>query len=407
MGVSLVRWVLALALAVHGIAHVVGFAVAWHLTSSPEVPYHTTVLNGRLDAGAGGMRVIGLLWLVAAVAFLVSAVLLIVRHPFALAVVSVVAVASLALCAIEWPFSRIGVYADVVLILILPLIGAVAWRADSQDVVASLHASSAGAAAGVDTGGAPLPAAVARYFARTLPPGSRAIKAVTLSQDAEFLVAGRWRPLRATQRFTIAPAGFVWDARITMFPLMSVFVRDAYVGGRGSMRADIMALYPIIRQRGRRELDAGALHRYLAEAVWFPTALTSSGGVRWNALNDYAATATLSDSHTAVTAEFRFNRDGDIAEVFVPDRFAETNGKYEPRPWRVRCSEYESHDGVRVPVRCEVEWELPSGPQPYWRGRVVEITYEWTLGRETLDGRNGAVGSDAHRRRTANDRWGS
>ena len=57
MFLSAGRWLLAAGLAAHGIAHTAGFAVAWRLTASSEIPYHTTLLNGRLDVGDGGGRI--------------------------------------------------------------------------------------------------------------------------------------------------------------------------------------------------------------------------------------------------------------------------------------------------------------------------------------------------------------
>jgi hypothetical protein len=374
--VSTLRWLLIVGLAAHGIAHAAGFAVAWRLTSSPEIPYHTALLNGRFEVGDTGIRIVGLLWLAAAFMFLAAAGLLAAHHRFGLVALALATTMSLILCLVEWPFSRVGLVINVLLLVMLPAIGTLLWRGNAQQLMAALNASQATAPAGAEIE-SPLPAPVSRYLTRALPSAQRRIRSATLTQNAEFFLGDRWRPLRATQRFTVEPAGFVWDARIAMMPLVSVFVRDGYVNGVASMAADFMGIYPIVRLSGRRELDAGALHRYLAEAVWFPTALTPAAGVRWTPLTDRAALATISDGHTVVSAEFRFNQDGDVEEVFVPDRFAETNGQFEPRPWLVRCSEHEDREGVRIPGRCEVEWHLPSGPQPYWRGRVMDVVYEW------------------------------
>jgi hypothetical protein len=75
-----------------------------------------------------------------------------------------------------------------------------------------------------------------------------------------------------------------------------------------------------------------------------------------------------------VSLEFRFNGAGDVTEIFAPGRYAENRGRYEPKPWIVRCSEYETHVGMRIPVQCEVAWIEATGPAAYWRGRVVEVT---------------------------------
>ena len=114
--------------------------------------------------------------------------------------------------------------------------------------------------------------------------------------------------------------------------------------------------------------------RYLAEAAWYPTALLPSQGVRWEGIDDASARATLCDGTTTVTLEFRFGTDGLIAAVRAASR---PRTATESAPWLGRVSGYEQQAGMRVPVQGEVEWELPSGPAPYFQGLVTDIDYEF------------------------------
>ena len=188
-------------------------------------------------------------------------------------------------------------------------------------------------------------------------------------QAGDFRVGDTWYPFRARQEFSVEPAGFVWDAHIAMSRLMPVLVRDSYVGGAGSMRGEVLAVYPLVNQSNRPELDAGALQRFLAESVWFPSALLPRQNLTWEPIDDRRARAALTDRHTTVSLEFRFNDAGDVTEIFAPDRFAENHGRYEPKPWVVTCSEYELHAGMRIPVRCEVAWV--EGTTPGLTGEVA------------------------------------
>ena len=124
MQVSIVRWFVVVGLLAHGIAHVVGFAVAWRLTTSPDVPYHTTLLSGRLDVGDTGMRAVGALWLASACAFVIGAILLATHSSVAIVTIAGVALASLVLCAMEWPFARIGMVVNTVVLIGLAAIRA-------------------------------------------------------------------------------------------------------------------------------------------------------------------------------------------------------------------------------------------------------------------------------------------
>ncbi|MEZ5317677.1 MAG: DUF6544 family protein [Vicinamibacterales bacterium] len=225
-----------------------------------------------------------------------------------------------------------------------------------------------------------LPAPVARWFQRAMPAGAPPLIGVELRQEGDFRTgAGEetWRPFTAWQRFRADVPGFIWAAEIRMAPMMPVFVRDSYVDGRGRMQASLLGLRTMVDESGKPELDAGALLRYLAEAVWFPPAWRPGRGVTWTGIDDRSARVTLTDRGTTVSGIVRFTDQGDVAEFFSPDRFREVSGAYVPTPWLVRCAAHAEFSGFRVPTECEVIWQLPEGPQPYWRGRVVDVRYDF------------------------------
>jgi len=184
-----------------------------------------------------------------------------------------------------------------------------------------------------------------------------------------------WRPFRATEHFTTDPPGFVWDARIELMPFVNVRVRDGFVGGAGQMRASVAGVIPVVDEVGKPELDVGALQRYLAEAVWFPTALLPGPALRWEPLDGSRARAVLQAAGRSVSAEFRFDAGGDVVEVVIPDRFREVHGQYEPTPWAVTCGAHAVRGGFRIPTSCVVEWRPDSGSMPYWRGRIIDIRF--------------------------------
>jgi hypothetical protein len=111
-----VRVGLALLLLAHGIAHLVGFAVPWRLTTLPEMPYRTTVLGGALDLGPVGIRMYGVLWLALGVAFAVAAGGLLFSAPWWYRLTLIAAAWSLVMCLAGWPDARIGVAVNLVLL---------------------------------------------------------------------------------------------------------------------------------------------------------------------------------------------------------------------------------------------------------------------------------------------------
>jgi hypothetical protein len=226
-----------------------------------------------------------------------------------------------------------------------------------------------------------LPPAVRRYFRAVLQDGQPIVAGVRLSQDGQFRQNEQedaWRPFKATQVFTTRPPGFDWDARIRMVPGMTAFVHDAYVAGDGLLHAEALGLITVADVRGTPAAAEGELLRYLAEAVWYPTALLPSQGVRWEATDGSAARATLTDGTTTVTLAFCFASEGLITSLKAESRFRGIiDGVTKFAPWHGRFWSYEFRDGMRIPLEGEVAWQMPTGLSPYCRVRVREISYEF------------------------------
>lgn len=224
-----------------------------------------------------------------------------------------------------------------------------------------------------------LPAPVRRYLEQAIEPGRMPIRAAMIRHEGDFRMGeaeDSWRPFTSTQFVTTAPPGFDWDARIQMLPGLPVFVRDGYVLGKGGLRAAVFGLIPVMKAEGSPEIARGQLLRYLAEAMWYPTALLPGHGIVWSPTGARSARATLRDGAVEAAMEFRFGGDGLIEEVFAPDRPRAEGEGFVLTPWAGRCRRFEWHDGLLIPMDAEVEWRLPGGPLPYWRGRIAEVSFE-------------------------------
>jgi hypothetical protein len=224
-----------------------------------------------------------------------------------------------------------------------------------------------------------LPAPVVRYFNFALTPGQRLIRSARIEHEGKFRggLDEPWSPFTSVQHFSVRPPGFVWDAAIHLAPLLTVRVRDSYIGGTGGMHGKIAALIPVVSQNGGATLNAGALHRLLAEMPWVPTALLPGQGVTWSPIDDTTARATLADSGATVWLDFQFNEKGEIVRVSTPERYRDVEGTGVPTPWAASSWNYQEIEGLRVPTEGEVEWTLPEGRLAYWRGRIVRCDYDF------------------------------
>jgi hypothetical protein len=111
--------VIAVLMALHGVAHVPGFAVSWRLADLQGMPYHTALFGGRVYVGDAGMRAVGILWLFAALAFVaIGVAALLNRSWWSTAAVATITL-SLGLCTTEIKAARVGVIANLVLLALV------------------------------------------------------------------------------------------------------------------------------------------------------------------------------------------------------------------------------------------------------------------------------------------------
>ncbi len=223
-----------------------------------------------------------------------------------------------------------------------------------------------------------LPAPVQRFFRAVLKDGQPIIATATVNLAGTFNLSStgeQWRPFTSWQRIITRRPGFLWDARMSILPGVGVCVVDSYIAGEGLLRAAVLGLFTMADVHGGGKIGRGEFMRFLAEAPWYPTALLPSQGVRWEAVDDAAANATIVDGPLTVTLLFRFN-DGGLIDSFRAEARGALVGKETVMlPWEGRWSDYRAHEGMTVPFTGEVAWLRPEGRKPYFRGTVTSLIY--------------------------------
>ena len=225
---------------------------------------------------------------------------------------------------------------------------------------------------------ADVPTPVGRYLDWALPAGIE-FTTVRLWQEGTLRTDTRseqWMPFSATHFVAPRTIGFVWNARVSVFPMLHVRVRDALVGGIGSGLVTLMSAIPVSQDSGTPEMNSGSLHRYLAEAPWYPTALRPSERLTWTAIDHTRALATLRDRDTSVSLEFRFAESGAVSGIYTPGRWGSFEGGYRRVAWEGHFGDYTRHQGVAIPTSADVGWYVDGRWQPVWRGHIIDYMAE-------------------------------
>ena len=226
---------------------------------------------------------------------------------------------------------------------------------------------------------ASLPAPVERYLRLALKDGQPRLASVRLEQNGRLrtgVESEQWLDFTAEE--TIAPEarGFVWDASLRLMPLVRAGIRDIYVNGVGDGRLALLSAFTLSADRGSHEVNSADLYRLLAEAPWSPTLLLPSEDLRWKAIDDHRAAATLTHHGETATIEFRFNEAGEVASVYAAERPRTYGTTYVATPWEGRFSRYVTVEGMRVPSTGEVGWWVEGRWLPVWRGTVERFVFD-------------------------------
>jgi hypothetical protein len=225
-----------------------------------------------------------------------------------------------------------------------------------------------------------LPMPVQRYFQAVLKDGQPMVAAASIEMNGTINMSAtgeQWKPFVSKQRVVTRRPGFLWDAQVGMFPGVPAQVEDSYIAGQGRLVAKLLGLFTVVSVHGGGEVARGEFMRWFAEAAWVPTALLPSQGVRWTAVDDVSAHASITDGPITLTLLFRFNDTGLIDSVRAESRGAAVGTDMVGMPWECGFSDYQTQSDMLVPMAGEATWIRPEGRKCYFLGKVTSLKFEF------------------------------
>lgn len=113
---SSLRRIAGLVVALHGLIHLIGFVVPWRLARIEGFGSTTSAAWGSIEVGETGARLVGLVWLVLAVAFVVAGAGLWLARSWAIPLTVGAALVSLPICVLGAPDGVMGIAIDVLIV---------------------------------------------------------------------------------------------------------------------------------------------------------------------------------------------------------------------------------------------------------------------------------------------------
>jgi hypothetical protein len=369
----MLRIALAAVIFIHGLIHLMGFVNEWKLAEVKGLEAGTLVpLSPAMAKFTGG------LWLLATLCFISAGMLFLLKREVWWVPAFTGVLLSQALVVLYWPSAKWGTIANVI-ILLAAIIAFATWqfnrnaaatanqllektRSEKQEVVTAtmLHH---------------LPQPVQLWLRNSGIVGREAIRSVRLKQKGWMRTKPdqkKWIATAAEQYITITEPAFAWKVKMNMLPFVPVIGLDLFSNGKGHMNIKLLSLVNVVNDGGDK-IDQGALQRYLAEICWAPSAALQPY-IKWEAVDAYAAKATLTYNGTSGSVIFYFNDKGDMIYC-IADRYQGGGKNATLEKWEVRTTETGVRDGIRVPVKSEVTWKLKTGNFTWYKLEIPELQY--------------------------------
>ncbi len=161
----------------------------------------------------------------------------------------------------------------------------------------------------------------------------------------------RWLPFKAVQFISTNPPGFVWYATIKSFKSA-----DVLMDGKGTISTNNMGFKKNDHIAGK-EVDEGSLLRFIAEMIWFPTAMVNDY-ITWEAINDTSAKATIKVQDKSVSGTFIFDKEGKIINFIGERHFHAKEDHHIPGKWETPVEKYKEVSGIKIPSFVKGIWDF-------------------------------------------------
>lgn len=344
-------------LILHGLIHIMGLikGLGWATIAALQKPIG---------------KPMGLLWGLAATAFVTASVLLLRGHsawwmPAAMAVVL-----SQALIVLHWRDARFGTLPNS-MITIAVVVGAAIWSFRNEywkDVrVASSAVGSSIARVITEADLQHLPPPIQRYLRSSGAVGHPKPKELRLSFIGDIRSKdGPWMPFTSMQVNTFDPPTrqFWMDATMKGLPTKGY---HRYAEGTARMRIKLLGLYPVF-DIASPELDTAETVTWFNDLCLFAPGALIDERISWEAIDDQRSRAIFQQKGIRISAELVFDDEGHLVDFISDDRYylGEDQSFMRCR-FSTPAGKHVRMAGHLVPEYGETVWHLPDGAFTYGR----------------------------------------
>ncbi|MBW9221889.1 hypothetical protein KKP97_02410 [Methanothermococcus sp. SCGC AD-155-C09] len=145
------------------------------------------------------------------------------------------------------------------------------------------------------------------------------------------------------------------------------------------MLIKLFSLLPVVNAEDK-EIDQGALLRYLDEIVWHPSSALSDYIV-WEEIDSTSAKATMNYDGISASGIFKFSENGDFIS-FETERYYYRKEGSTLEKWIITVKDrnaYREFEGIKIPTELDVTWKFEKGDFTWYRLEITDMGYNKEL----------------------------
>tara|TARA_R110002050_G_scaffold45001_1_gene106908 strand:+ start:49343 stop:50434 length:1092 start_codon:yes stop_codon:yes gene_type:complete len=351
-------------LIIHGLIHLIGFAKAFQFG---EMAQFTKAIS----------RPMGILWFLAAIMFIVTAIGLFLRKDWWPLLGLAMVVLSQGLIFTSWMDAKFGTIANAI-ILCAAIIGQATIlfeRSFKDDVAFAMNTVAPSKEVLSEEDLAPLPICVQKYLGYVGAVGKPKVYNMKIVFKGEMRDKGKdWFPFESVQYnfFGVPRRLFFMKAKVMGLPTNGY---HKYTNETARMQIKLLSLFPVVDLE-EPELYPTETVTFFNDLCLFAPAALIDDRISWETLDALSARATFHNNETIISAELYFNEKGQLVNFVSNDRYSVAEMK--AFPFSTPVNNYKNINGYQLPSYGEATWHYPDGEFVYGKFEVADIIYNVT-----------------------------
>jgi hypothetical protein len=336
-------YIAAVLIAIHGLIHLLGFVAYWPLGEIAELPYKTTLLDGRFHLGQTGMRLFSIFWLLAAVGLVGSAISLVADRSWWLPLMLAAVLVSLVITVLDWSNAFRGTLLSGLMLVPLLLLWGLCLQ--PQPFAAFPQSSQPLTAVPLPTD---LPAPVTQYFQTIFGDEVPVMETAVITGRGTLRFMGITFPARL--RFTHeAGQGYRHYIEATVFGLPILKVNERYLDGQARMQLPVGVI------ENEPKVDMAANLGLWGESIWLPSIYLTDSRVRWEAIDETSARLIVPFETDEESFTVIFDPETGLIKQMEAMRYKDAASE-EKTVWQLDVQAWGTYQDILVPSHSSVTW---------------------------------------------------